>query len=108
LPATGEIKVLKWGDYKIKSIDDNAAFIENFDTKRLLAKNIQEIEISDTSDEIEDIEEVEVLSDNKQDKPKDEKKDTKTTKTAPKKDVSDDMILPDDPGVTQEEDINEP
>jgi len=108
LPATGEIKVLKWGDYKIKSIDDNAAFIENFDTKRLLAKNIQEIEIPDTSDEIEDIEEVEVLSDNKQDKPKEEKKDTKTNKNTPKKDINDDMILPDDPGVAQEEDINEP
>jgi len=108
LPATGEIKVLKWGDYKIKSIDDNTAFIENFDTKRLLAKNIQEIEISDTSDVTEDIEEVEVLSDNKQDKPKVEKKGTKNTKAAPKKEISDDMILPDDPGVTQEEDINEP
>ncbi len=108
MPATGEIKVLKWGDYKIKSIDDNAAFIENFDTKRLLARNIQEIEISDTNDEIEDIVEVEDLSDNKQGKPKDEKNNNKPTKTFPKKEINDDMILPDDPGVTQEEDINEP
>ena len=106
IPDTGEIKSFEWGDHRIKSLDVDNAYISNFMRSKMLPGNrpSQEFQENNADDNIIEVTEIVEEKDSKIKSVKVDKKD----KAIKKPTISEEIAIPDDPGVTHEEDIHEP
>ena len=106
IPDTGDIKIFKWGDHKIKLMDENNNYFNNFAKSKLLPSDrvsygIQEKEVND------EVIEVQELTKEKDKSIKVKKIDKKANK--PKKsEITEEITVPDDPGIINDEEIHEP
>ncbi len=105
IPQTGEIKIFEWGDHRINSLDENNRYADNFLRVKALPGNGLPKEI--VGSESEDIIEITEIVEEKANNIKIKKKDTKNIKIK-KNQSSEDITLPDDPGVIKDDDNHEP
>ena len=106
IPDTGEIKSFEWGDHRIKTLDIDNNYISNFMRSKMLQGNrlSQELQENNVDDDIIEVTEIVEEKDSKIKSGKADKKNKEIKETA----VSEEIAVPDDPGVVQEEDIHEP
>ena len=106
IPDTGEIKSFEWGDHRIKTLDIDNNYISNFMRSKMLQGNrlSQELQENNLEDDIIEVTEIVEGKDSKIKSGKVDKKNKEIKETA----ISEEIAVPDDPGVIQEEDIHEP
>ena len=106
IPDTGEIKSFEWGDHRIKTLDIDNNYISNFMRSKMLQGNrlSQELQENNVEDDIIEVTEIVEEKDSKIKSGKADKKNKEIKETA----ISEEIAVPDDPGVIQEEDIHEP
>ena len=104
--GTGEIKSFEWGDHRIKSLalDDN--YLSNFSKGKMLPSKRLSEQQQDNDDENQVIEVSEIILE-KGSKTKPENIDKKNNKKK-KSRTPEEIAVPDDPGVIEDEDIHEP
>ena len=106
IPDTGDIKSFEWGDHRIKTLDIDNNYISNFMRSKMLQGNrlSQDLHENNVEDNIIEVTEIVEEKDSKIKSRKADKKNKEIKKTT----ISQEMAVPDDPGVTREEEINEP
>ena len=106
IPDTGEIKSFEWGDHRIKSLalDDN--YLSNFSKGKMLPSKRLSEQQHDNDVENQVIEVAEIIVE-KGSKTKPENIDKKNNKKK-KSRTPEEIAVPDDPGVIEDEDIHEP